>query len=106
MSWIEENKKKMFSQYICLVLLISSLAQIYAATIDDDFKVINIESGKIRGKLLPSFLDQRKFYSFRGIPYAKPPLGELRFKVHFFLSHFLIHTYVREISNKICYSHR
>jgi hypothetical protein len=36
--------------------------------------------GKVRGSKMSSF-NQREFLSFRGIPYAQPPIGELRFKV-------------------------
>uniref|UniRef100_T1IIA8 Carboxylic ester hydrolase n=1 Tax=Strigamia maritima TaxID=126957 RepID=T1IIA8_STRMM len=39
-----------------------------------------LESGlKIRGSQMTT-LNQRKFLSFRGIPYAEPPIGQLRFK--------------------------
>lgn len=48
---------------------------------DNRFKIIEITSGKIRGKLEYTYLHQKPYYSFRGIPYAKPPLGSLRFKV-------------------------
>lgn len=41
--------------------------------------VITTALGKIRGTVLPSQLG-RNFYAFRGIPYAKPPVGNLRFK--------------------------
>lgn len=36
--------------------------------------------GRIKGILTLSLLNNI-FYSFYGVPYAKPPLGELRFKV-------------------------
>lgn len=42
---------------------------------------IEIGHGRIRGKLNRTLFDGKLFYSFRGIPFAKPPLGELRFKV-------------------------
>lgn len=39
-----------------------------------------IEQGKLRGKICKDY-NGRPFYSFQGIPYAKPPVGDLRFKV-------------------------
>lgn len=41
--------------------------------------VITTALGKIRGTILPSQAG-RNFYAFRGIPYAKPPVENLRFK--------------------------
>lgn len=41
---------------------------------------IEITNGKLRGKILES-RDGRPYYSYTGIPYAKPPIGERRFKV-------------------------
>lgn len=48
---------------------------------EDQFRVVQIDSGKVRGRKELTFLDQRPFYAFRGIPYARPPLGLLRFRV-------------------------
>ncbi|CAG9827444.1 unnamed protein product [Diabrotica balteata] len=41
--------------------------------------VVKIEEGKLRG-LSQKNLDGEEFYSFLGVPYAEPPIGELRFK--------------------------
>lgn len=41
--------------------------------------VITTALGKIRGTMLPSQAG-RNFYAFRGVPYAKPPVDNLRFK--------------------------
>ncbi|XP_050428100.1 juvenile hormone esterase-like [Adelges cooleyi] len=41
--------------------------------------IINTKNGQLKGKILES-RDGRKFYSFTSIPYAKPPIGDLRFK--------------------------
>lgn len=38
--------------------------------------------GRIRGSVLRSRLGEL-FYAFRGIRYAKPPTGDLRFRVSF-----------------------
>ncbi|KAG5891746.1 hypothetical protein JTB14_012481 [Gonioctena quinquepunctata] len=41
--------------------------------------VVTVEEGKIRGKVQEDY-NGGKFYSFSGIPYAKAPVAELRFK--------------------------
>lgn len=43
---------------------------------------VKLAKGKIRGQILKS-RDGRPYYSYTGIPYAKPPIGDLRFKVIF-----------------------
>lgn len=45
------------------------------------FKTVKTESGHVTGKLEATIRHHQKFYAFRGIPYAKPPIGGLRFKV-------------------------
>lgn len=43
---------------------------------------LEIEQGTLRGQEKTSeYFSHKKYYSFQGIPYAKPPLGPLRFKV-------------------------
>lgn len=41
---------------------------------------INVNEGQLKGK---QFLSRsgRNFFAYQGIPYAKPPVGQLRFKV-------------------------
>lgn len=41
---------------------------------------VSTQEGKLRGKVCFDFIG-RQYFSFQGIPYAKPPLGQLRFKV-------------------------
>lgn len=43
--------------------------------------IVKTNSGDIQGSVATSFQDRRTYYSFRGIPYAQPPIGPLRFKV-------------------------
>lgn len=52
---------------------------------ETEFPEVNIKSGRIRGKLSKSFYDNKSYYSFLGIPFAMPPLNELRFLVNKFL---------------------
>lgn len=42
--------------------------------------VVTIQEGQIKG-MVSEDVRGGKFYSFMGIPYAKPPVGDLRFKV-------------------------
>jgi carboxylesterase type B len=41
---------------------------------------ITIDQGKLRGTVATDY-DGKEYFRFQGIPYAKPPIGELRFKV-------------------------
>lgn len=46
-------------------------------------RTIDTNYGQVRGIHETSLLTEKSYYSFRGIPYAKPPIGDLRFKVIF-----------------------
>lgn len=41
--------------------------------------LVQIEQGKLRGVVCEN--NEGKYLAFKGIPYAKPPVGKLRFKV-------------------------
>lgn len=49
----------------------------------DEYKVVETIDGKVRGVRDTTLIKRLNFYSFKGIPYAKIPTGELRFKVSF-----------------------
>lgn len=42
--------------------------------------VVATNYGRVRGLQRKTVYDQELYYAFEGIPYAKPPLGELRFR--------------------------
>ncbi|XP_045770164.1 esterase E4-like isoform X2 [Maniola jurtina] len=44
-----------------------------------DSPIATVEEGQLQGKLVHS-PSGKAFYSFQGIPYAKPPIGSLRFR--------------------------
>lgn len=63
---------------VLLVLVLGLFTAVLGIT---DTKTVSTESGQLRGLLYRTIFDDKPYYAFRGIPYAKPPLGELRFKV-------------------------
>lgn len=76
------NRNKMYS--ICKFLFIIQTTLVLLAGIVhafDKYKVIETDNGLVRGVRNTTLLNGVLFYSFRGIPYAKAPIGDLRFKV-------------------------
>lgn len=54
-----------------------------------DYKIVDTSYGQIRGARKTTLIKNIDFYSFKGIPYAKSPTGDLRFKVSVFFSFFV-----------------
>lgn len=46
-----------------------------------DDLILETKQGKVQGRAFESVLTKTEYYGFLGIPYAKPPLGDLRFRV-------------------------
>lgn len=70
-----------FDKVIVLVVFLGSCLCYHTSTvnIDQENPVVTVEEGKLKG-LRKSLLDGTHYYSFKGIPYAQPPVGNLRFK--------------------------
>lgn len=58
-----------------------------------EHKIIETLNGKVRGLRQTTLLKNTEYYSFRGIPYAQTPTGELRFRVSFSMEMFSISDY-------------
>ncbi|CAG2054512.1 unnamed protein product [Timema podura] len=62
-----------------IAIFIHLLAFVYLRVEDVETVVVQTDRGSLRGSSKISAVGN-KYYSFQGIPYAKPPLGNLRFK--------------------------
>jgi len=61
------------TRYSCVLLL-----TVVAAVLADD--VVVLKQGRLKGHRLTT-RKGREIFAFQGIPYAKPPVGKLRFQV-------------------------
>lgn len=66
----------LYGRLICWQLLILTAVNCHNL-------IVKTESGPVRGVSLTTYLKNKTYNAYRGIPYAEPPLGELRFKVNF-----------------------
>lgn len=69
---------------LCLLKAVVFIT-ILTATCAFEYRIIETSNGQIRGVRHETLLKNIEFFSFKGIPYAKPPVGDLRFKVGFVL---------------------
>lgn len=68
------------SVFLLALLLIGAVSSF---TFSNDFRIVETKSGRVRGIRKQTLLNEVEYYSFKGIPYAKAPIGKLRFKVGF-----------------------
>lgn len=61
-------------------LTLYSAAQVILSVTAEDGKIADTAYGPVAGKAQFS-RDGTKYYAFYSIPFAKPPVGELRFQV-------------------------
>lgn len=59
------------------LFLVSASSDNFDSTI---YKTVNTNSGSIRGRLNQTLLQEKQYFAFKGIPYAEPPIDQLRFK--------------------------
>lgn len=67
-----------------LTLFLVPLIFLAAVGGNSDFPEVKVEQGSIKGKMLETWKG-RPINAFMSIPYAKPPVNDLRFKVMQFI---------------------
>lgn len=75
--FIEDIKEMSFIIYLA-VFIICFLPKFNLQSFEKS-RSVWVEQGLIKGKIYK--IDDQQLQIFRGIPYAEPPIGELRFKV-------------------------
>ncbi|CAD1468375.1 unnamed protein product [Heterotrigona itama] len=67
------------ASFLLFILLVSSLLSLTVSS-SATTPVVRSASGPVRGLVLRTVWHSIEYSSFKGIPYAEPPLGDLRFK--------------------------
>ena len=66
--------------HLCVIFLLGIIAKTESAFTN----IIQTTQGPIRGEILTTSRRGIKYASFKGIPFAEPPIGTLRFMVYIF----------------------
>ena len=70
--------------FVFICVFVSAYCDTNGNARNDEVTVtVNTVNGQVRGHREYTLFDHKLFYSFKGIPYAQPPVGSLRFKVGF-----------------------
>lgn len=76
---------KIFGSAICALFML-----VCVVNCSESFavhKIVETNNGKVRGILKTTLIKNVDYYSFKGIPYAKSPTEQLRFKVRDWQNH-------------------
>jgi len=73
--------RKLF-KFILFVAWVAAVAVLVGGTRAQNPQVTLPGLGTMEGYMGASYITERPFYHFRGVPFAKPPINELRFKVN------------------------
>lgn len=58
------------------------LVSVSCENVDDTiYRTVETKNGAVRGILKKTIFHKKSYFQFMGIPFAKPPVGDLRFKV-------------------------
>lgn len=83
-----EHRKLLIAVVILTVAFLATLIALLFTAIDlvdsTNTLVTKTAFGEVCGKREVTLFHEKPYYAFRGIPYARPPIGELRFRVGFF----------------------
>lgn len=80
---------RLISSILCAILAI------FGNDDCDDFKVVRTSDGVVLGVKNTTKWQKIDYYAYKGIPYAEPPTGELRFKVNTKLIFPICRSYVK-----------
>lgn len=72
--------KIVFCIFVCglIAFIVINVRQQYVR-MHEHHRLVRTTTGPIRGERLYTLFEMHAYYSFKGIPYAQPPIGELRF---------------------------
>lgn len=78
------------SSILCMEMLQLNFVLIFACqfvlvVIYCDPLIVQTNKGWIKGRYQTTILGNKTYIAFKGVPYAIPPIGHLRFKVRFLL---------------------
>ena len=66
---------------VVLLVTVGTFSILVSVAQTSEQTTVEVQQGLLKGKLLTAFRSKNNFVGFLGIPYAKPPVGELKFKV-------------------------
>lgn len=79
---VHQDVHNMIANYLAALGLLVTVLQLLAAESQEEDIIVTVQQGRLKGLRFESVRGQ-ELLAFLGIPYARPPVAELRFKVGF-----------------------